>query len=83
MGIDLGQIMKYAKFVFISPLPQIPKGCPPLGTTFDTISNSQHPKLQTLLTPSSYQNSVTGLPFSWTWLIFVFFSKMVANFLVH
>ena len=58
MGIELGQIMKYEKFGFISPWPQMPIGRPPMGITFDTISNMQLSKLQTHLT--FYHSSVTG-----------------------
>ena len=70
MGIELGQIIKYEKFGFVSPLPQMPVGCPPMGITFDTISNMQLPKLQTHPATTFYHSSVTGLLFPWTWLIF-------------
>ena len=60
MGIELGQIMKYEKFGFISPWPQMPIGCPSMGITFDTISNMQLSKLQTHLTTTFYHSSVTG-----------------------
>ena len=71
MGIELGQIMKYEKFGFVSPWPQMPIGRPPMGITFDTISNMQLSKLQTHFT--FYHSSVTGWLFPWTCLIFFFF----------